>query len=122
MKKIFLLLVLFLGFHSAWAHDVEVDGIFYNLNAEDKTASVTYKGDKPYSYNNEYSRAIVIPETVIVDGTRYSVTSLGDDCFCLCSSLTSITIPNSVTSLGWSCFQRCSSLTSITIPNSVTSY
>ena len=53
MKKIFLLLVLFLGFHSAWAHDVEVDGIFYNLNSEDKTASVTFKGDNPNS--REYS-------------------------------------------------------------------
>ena len=38
-----------------------------------------------------------------------------------CSSLTSITIPNSVTSVGSSCFKGCSSLTSITIPNSVTS-
>ena len=121
MKKIFLLLVLFLGFHSAWAHDVEVDGIYYNLNLENKTASVTFQGDMPSYYNNEYSGAIVIPETVIAGGTRYSVTSIGDYCFYDCSSLTSITIPNSVTSLGNYCFNRCSSLTSITIPNSVTS-
>ena len=107
MKKIFLLLVLFLGFHSAWAHDVEVDGIYYNLNSEDKTASVTFKGNKYNSYNDEYSGEIVIPETVIVYGTRYSVTSLGDNCFRDCSSLTSITIPNSVTSLGEACFYLC---------------
>lgn len=31
MKKLFLLLSLLLGAHSAWAHDAEVDGIFYNL-------------------------------------------------------------------------------------------
>ena len=107
MKKFILLLVLFLGFHSAWAHIVEVDGIYYYLNSEDKTASVT---DWWGSY---YSGEIVIPETVIFDGTRYSVTSLGDECFRGCSSLTSITIPNSVTSLGSGCFSGCSSLTSI---------
>ena len=38
-----------------------------------------------------------------------------------CSSLTSITIPNSVTSIGNSAFSYCYALTSITIPNSVTS-
>ena len=107
MKKIILLLVLFLGFHSAWAHDGEMDGIFYNLNRKDKTASVTFMGDSYNDYSDEYSGAIVIPETVIVYGTRYSVTSLGDNCFRDCSSLTSITIPNSVTSLGDDCFFKC---------------
>ena len=50
-----------------------------------------------------------------------SVTSIGGSVFYGCSSLTSITIPNSVTSIGDDAFENCSSLTSITIPNSVTS-
>ena len=50
-----------------------------------------------------------------------SVTSIGNYAFWDCSSLTSITIPDSVTSIGDSAFYRCSSLTSITIPSSVTS-
>ena len=50
-----------------------------------------------------------------------SVTSIGDDAFAYCSSLTSITISESVTSIGEDAFKGCISLTSITIPNSVTS-
>ena len=50
-----------------------------------------------------------------------SVTSIEDDAFFDCSSLTSVTIPNSVTSIGDFAFWGCTSLTSVTIPNSVTS-
>ena len=121
MKKLFLLLTLFLCTSMAWAHDVEVDGIYYNLNQTNKTATVTLKGSYFYSYDNEYSGEVVIPENFIYDGITYSVTSLGDDCFSGCTGLTSITIPNSVTSLGDRCFWGCTGLTSITIPNSVTS-
>ena len=49
-----------------------------------------------------------------------SVTELGYWCFDGCTSLTSVNIGNSVTSLGEACFGGCTSLTSITIPNSVT--
>ena len=50
-----------------------------------------------------------------------SVTSIGDHAFYYCTSLTSITIPDSVTSIGYFAFAGCSSLKSITIPDSVTS-
>ena len=50
-----------------------------------------------------------------------SVTSIGSSAFNSCTSLTSITIPDSVTSIGGLAFEGCASLTSITIPNSVTS-
>ena len=99
MKKFVLLLSLLWGALSAWAHDAEVDGIFYNLDAGNKTASVTYKGDDFYSYDGEYAGDVVVPKTVTFEGFTYFVTSLGEWCFYECSSLSSITIPDSVTSI-----------------------
>lgn len=49
-----------------------------------------------------------------------SVTSIGEDAFCNCTKLISVTIGNSVTNIGDKAFYGCSSLTSVTIPNSIT--
>ena len=106
----------------ASAYDCQVDGIYYNLNPEEKTAEVTYQ--KMISYNNpqsDYSGSVTIPEKFTYDGVEYSVTSIGERAFLNCSGLTSMSIGNSVTSIGGFAFHNCSSLTSVTIPNSVTS-
>lgn len=50
-----------------------------------------------------------------------SVTSIRGRAFSGCNNLRSITIPDSVTSIGNYVFERCSSLTSIMIPDSVMS-
>ena len=50
-----------------------------------------------------------------------SVTSIGDYAFEYCSSLASVTIGNGVTEIGHGAFSGCSSLTSVTIPDGVTS-
>ena len=49
-----------------------------------------------------------------------SVTSIGSSAFWECKSLTSVTIPDGVTSIGIQAFYNCSSLTSVTIPDGVT--
>lgn len=50
-----------------------------------------------------------------------SVTQLGDSVFMNCSSLTNAIIGTSVTRIGYNMFFGCSSLTRVTIPDSVTS-
>ena len=50
-----------------------------------------------------------------------SVTKIGNYAFEYCTSLTSVTIPDSVTSIGERAFYNCSNLASVTIGNSVTS-
>lgn len=49
------------------------------------------------------------------------VTSIGDAAFFSCRGLTSVNILEGVTSIGRAAFAYCSGLTSVTIPNSVTS-
>lgn len=61
-----------------------------------------------------------IPATYTYEGKNYKITKIGNSAFRRCSSLTSVTIPNTVTEIGHRVFQDCSSLTSVTIPNSVT--
>lgn len=48
------------------------------------------------------------------------ITSIGNDAFHNCTTLTSVTIPNSVTIISQKALSGCKWLTSVTIPNSVT--
>ena len=89
-------------------------GIKYTLYDDSYTAIVS-------GHTNALKSKIVISSAISSNGVTYNVTSIGEDAFFNCTSLTSVTIPNSVTSIGRGAFYECEKLTSVTIPNSVTS-
>jgi hypothetical protein len=57
--------------------------------------------------------------STVTFSTLCSITSLESSVFGACTSLISITIPNSVTTIGSRAFDRCDALPAITIPKSV---
>ena len=112
-----LVVAILLSALPSWAYDFSDNGIYYGKNSDGKTVYVTSSGDDRYKYYG----SVVIPYKITVNGTTYSVTSIGSSAFDGCSGLTSVAIGNSVTSIGNYAFYGCSGLTSVTIPNSVTS-
>jgi hypothetical protein len=129
MKKILLILVtiVFAINLNTQAEDfsaVNSDGdtIYYNITSSVSpyTVAVTYRGAAYYTYHNDYTGSVSIPDSVLYNGNYYKVTSIGSSAFLSCNALTSVTIGNSVTSIAAFAFAN-SSLTSVTIPNSVSS-
>ncbi len=119
-KQFFLFVALFCCATQMFAHDAEIDGIFYNFAGD--SATVTYKGSSYYSYEDyleRYTGNVVIPESVTYNDISYRVAAIGDNAFYGCTGLTSVAIPNTVTMIGSRAFYGCTSLMSVTIPESI---
>ncbi len=124
MKKLllaFLLSLCCVAIHSAdgdifTAQTIEgVDVKFKVISEAEKTCQVGLGIWNQPAISTSYVGSVTIPNSV----NGYSVIFIGKSAFYDCSSLTSVTIPNSVTSIGGFAFQYCTTLTSVTIPNSV---
>lgn len=111
-KKGLSLLLLIFNSIFGYAYDVEVDGIFYNLDTTNKTAVVTR------NFPNPYTGDIIIPKQISNYGATYSVIGIEPHAFDY-SSITSIDIPNTVTSIGSGAFMYCKELSRLTIPGKI---
>lgn len=120
-KDLLTILVSMMG-ANAFAADIAVENadgvtIYYNYINDGKELEVTSNID---SYN-KYKDYVIIPEEVTYMNRTRKVTSIGQEAFCYCSDLTSVTIPSSVTSIGDRAFQGCSSLSYLYLPSSLRS-
>lgn len=95
----------------AWSIEIDVDGIMYELDSEDKTATVTCKSDPGNPDKcKDYVGDIVIPDVVTYKSLTYRVVSIGPEAFTCCNEITSITIPESITSISIHAFWGTSKL------------
>jgi hypothetical protein len=114
-KVLSIAVALLLMVQGAWAQDATlIDGVYYVLNNEEKTAEVV----EPSGFR--YQGDIVVPDTVKQDGTDYAVTSLGEGAF-MQSTLTSVQLPKkTLRVIGPYAFLECEGLTTVDIPETVT--
>lgn len=107
-KSILLLVIICMAGINVSAYDFSFDGIYYNLNASDQTAEVTYKS---LNDGSNYSGNVVIPSFIGL----YRVTKIGYKAFEGCSGLTSIKIPDEVWKVEGHAFDGCCKLRSVTL-------
>lgn len=113
--RVWLLLVaLYVCASNAFAYTI-IDGIYYDLDGNNYTASVTHGTGNSTIYS--YAGNMTIPSSVYYLGRYFTVKSIGKAAFKGCSGLQSITIPNTVKVIDEEAFYGCRELTSITIPD-----
>ena len=114
-RSFLFLLSLLLGTLSAQAVEYNYNGLYFDIDVTNRTATLTNSG----SYGT-YSGNINIPETFVgAKNLTYTVTAIGESAFRNCSNLTSVSIPNTVEEIGAYAFYGCTGLTSLAIPDMV---
>lgn len=100
---------------------VKINGIYYILDNNNHTATVTYGGLESEGYATaEYTGSITIPASVEFESATYQVTTIGQHAFHNCSSVTGITLPESITVIEDYAFQGCTKIQNLTLPSKIT--
>lgn len=119
MRKIFTLVsavALALGMHAATLDTIQVDGLYYQINAEDSIATlIRYSASSKYEIDN-----IVIPVDVVKDEISYPVVALGQGAL---RNTTASTITfaegSQVKELGTQCFQAAVNVQELELPEGI---
>ena len=92
-----IVLILCLNIDSVYAYDMEINGIYYNIDSNTKTAEVTFKTKDDATYTG----SLTIPESIRIaySDINYQVTSIGERAFMHCTGLKSLTIPKTITNV-----------------------
>lgn len=121
MKKILLLILATLLALPSFARDFEYtyagQTLTYTVIDEDAKTCKTKDGD--IDCGNYGLGYLKIPSIAKDGNIEYSVIAIGDNGFRMCSTLSSVSIPNSVITIGDFAFLGCDGLYSVIIPNSV---
>ena len=119
--RIRLFCVLVAVMMATMGHSAQIvsNGLRYDINSDGKTLTLTTSNPFGPSLGDvqsyDISGAVVIPSTITVDGTKYTVTAIGKRAFNRSSGITALTIPATVTSIGEKAFYMCSGLTRVNI-------
>jgi hypothetical protein len=115
-KCLFMRLVLIIGLIVQCAllqASTLIDGLYYDLDTSNRTATVTYEVDGTGNYSS-LSANVKIPENVVYNGVIFTVTKIADKAFANCTVMESISIPGSVVQVGnlqwWKYKTDCSEL------------
>lgn len=103
------LLALFVSQCAFAQNTVTVDGVKYALSDSLQAQVCGYDKTQP-------PIELVIPQSITVGDSTYSVTSIGDKAFQSFTEMTSVFIPEGVTSIGTQAFSYCVGLESVSFP------
>ena len=120
MKKLglFISITLFTGQVHA-QQLIYRDSLCYQVTSDSTVMIIR----QDWSYDN-YSglTTLVVPEKIIDNGIEYDVTSISSEAFRYCTTLKSVTIPNSVTNIGINAFAGCSNIATLSYDGTISDW
>ncbi|MEG1574489.1 MAG: leucine-rich repeat domain-containing protein [Bacteroidales bacterium] len=89
--------------------------IYYNVTSDEIPLTIAV-ANRDFNYNS-YKGNVTIPEKVFKGGGLYTVTSIWENAFAYCDSLTEVIFPESIVQLDDGAFVGCKNIKQITLPN-----